>query len=190
MNEIETLKEHSAGRYIGLDVHKHYLIALGVDENLQVVMRARRVELSTPGELDEKDISRRQDEVVLEMTTNTWHLYDELLEYVGFSQGRASTARSIDDTVAGYDRQDRRFDPGAPIGERIAGGDLGAAAGSARIARTGGAAPKNDTPGNASQEPSACGHSKTSPAAARRESLCENEQWLVGGVATGEGWKR
>ena len=33
-------------RYIGLDVHKHYLIALGVDEELQVVLPARRVELS------------------------------------------------------------------------------------------------------------------------------------------------
>ena len=33
-------------RYIGLDVHKHYLIALGVDENLEVVLPARRVELS------------------------------------------------------------------------------------------------------------------------------------------------
>ena len=34
-------------RYIGVDVHKHYLIALGVDERLEVVMPARRVELAT-----------------------------------------------------------------------------------------------------------------------------------------------
>jgi len=33
-------------RYIGLDVHKHYLIALGVDEELQVILSARRVELT------------------------------------------------------------------------------------------------------------------------------------------------
>ena len=33
-------------RYIGLDVHKLYLIALGVDEELQVVLPARQVELA------------------------------------------------------------------------------------------------------------------------------------------------
>jgi hypothetical protein len=33
-------------RYIGLDVHKHYLIALGVNEALEVVLPARRVELA------------------------------------------------------------------------------------------------------------------------------------------------
>ena len=45
MEENRTLKKRSAGRYIGLDVHKHYLIALGVDTDLNVVLPARRVEL-------------------------------------------------------------------------------------------------------------------------------------------------
>ena len=69
-------------RYIGLDVHKHYLIALGVDENLEVVMPARRVELTHLESWMKKNLTR-QDEVVLEMTTNTWQLYDELSAYVG-----------------------------------------------------------------------------------------------------------
>jgi transposase len=69
-------------RYIGLDVHKHYLIALGVDENLEVVMPARRVELSNLEAWMKKTLTK-QDEVVLEMTTNTWQLYDELVEYAG-----------------------------------------------------------------------------------------------------------
>ena len=69
-------------RYIGLDVHKHYLIALGVDENLEVVMRPRRVELSNLESWMKKTLTR-QDEVVLEMTTNTWQLYDELSAYAG-----------------------------------------------------------------------------------------------------------
>jgi transposase len=69
-------------RYIGLDVHKHYLIALGVDANLEVVMPARRVELSYLESWMKKNLIR-QDEVVLEMTTNTWQLYDELVEYAG-----------------------------------------------------------------------------------------------------------
>ena len=69
-------------RYIGLDVHKHYLIALGVDGTLEVVMPARRVELSNLGSWMKKNLTK-QDEVVLEMTTNTWQLYDELVEHAG-----------------------------------------------------------------------------------------------------------
>jgi hypothetical protein len=38
--------EENRKRYIGLDVHKHYLIALGVDAELKVVLPARRVELT------------------------------------------------------------------------------------------------------------------------------------------------
>jgi transposase len=72
----------SRKRYIGLDVHKHYLVALGVDEDLNVVLHARRVELSHLEAWMKKTLTR-QDEVVLEMTTNTWQLYDELREYAG-----------------------------------------------------------------------------------------------------------
>ena len=75
MNEI-------GKRYIGLDVHKHYLIALGVDENLEVVMPARRVELLYLESWMKKTLTR-EDAVVLEMTTNTWQLYDELSAYAG-----------------------------------------------------------------------------------------------------------
>jgi transposase len=70
----------SGKRYIGLDVHKHYLIALAVDEELQVVLPARRVELAHLEAWMKRTLTR-QDEVVLEMTTNTWQLYDELAEY-------------------------------------------------------------------------------------------------------------
>ncbi len=69
-------------RYIGLDVHKCYLIALGVDENLEVVLPARRVELMNLEAWMKKTLTR-QDEVVLEMTTNTWQIYDELSEHAG-----------------------------------------------------------------------------------------------------------
>jgi transposase len=72
----------SGKRYIGLDVHKHYLIALGVDEDLNVVLPARRVELSHLETWMKKTLTK-QDDVVLEMTTNTWQLYDELCEYAG-----------------------------------------------------------------------------------------------------------
>ena len=72
----------SGKRYIGLDVHKHYLIAIGVDEDLNVVLPARRVELSHLESWMKKTLTC-QDHVVLEMTTNTWQLYDELSTYAG-----------------------------------------------------------------------------------------------------------
>jgi len=72
----------SGKRYIGLDVHKHYLIALGVDEDLNVVLPARRVELSHLESWMKKTLTK-QDDVVLEMTTNTWQLYDELCAHAG-----------------------------------------------------------------------------------------------------------
>jgi len=72
----------SRKRYIGLDVHKYYLIAFGVDEDLNVVLPARRVELSHIEAWMRKTLTKH-DEIVLEMTTNTWQLYDELVEYAG-----------------------------------------------------------------------------------------------------------
>jgi transposase len=74
--------EEKRKRYIGLDVHKHYLVALGVDAELNVVLPLRRVELSHLESWMKKNLTK-QDEVVLEMTTNTWQLYDELIEYAG-----------------------------------------------------------------------------------------------------------
>jgi transposase len=72
----------SGKRYIGLDVHKHYLIAVGVDDDLNIVLPVRRVEFSYL-EVWMKKTLTKQDEVILEMTTNTWQLYDELCEYAG-----------------------------------------------------------------------------------------------------------
>lgn len=74
--------EEKRKRYIGLDVHKHYLVALGVDADLSVVLPMRREELSNLESWMKKNLTK-QDEVVLEMTTNTWQLYDELSEHVG-----------------------------------------------------------------------------------------------------------
>src|SRR5574341_1944111 len=72
----------SGKRYIGLDVHKHYLIAVGVDEELNVVLPVRRVEFSYLEAWMKKTLTK-QDAVVLEMTTNTWQLYDELCQHAG-----------------------------------------------------------------------------------------------------------
>jgi len=72
----------SGKRYIGLDVHKHYLIAVGVDDELNVVLPVRRVEFSYLETWMKKTLTK-QDKVALEMTTNTWQLYDELCQHAG-----------------------------------------------------------------------------------------------------------
>jgi len=74
--------EEKRTRYIGLDVHKHYLVALGVDAELNIVLPMRRVEFSYLESWMKKNLTK-QDKVVLEMTTNTWQLYDELIQYAG-----------------------------------------------------------------------------------------------------------
>ncbi len=68
-------------RFIGLDVHKHYLIAIGVDADLQQVLGPQRVELSRLDAWMDKTL-RPDDALALEMTTNTWQLYDELSPHV------------------------------------------------------------------------------------------------------------
>ena len=57
--------KESGKRYIGLDVHKHYLIAIGVDEDLNVVLPVRRVEFSYLETWMKKTLTKH-DEVVLE----------------------------------------------------------------------------------------------------------------------------
>ena len=68
-------------RFIGLDVHKHYLVAIGVDTELNQVLGPRRVPLVHLDSWMRKALTL-QDAVVLEMTTNAFQLYDDLLPHV------------------------------------------------------------------------------------------------------------
>jgi transposase len=74
--------EEKRKRYIGLDVHKYYLIAVGVDADLNVVLPARRVELSHLESWMARTLTK-DDAVALEMTTNTWQLHDALSQHAG-----------------------------------------------------------------------------------------------------------
>src|SRR5574341_1900710 len=103
-----------------------------------------------------------------------------------FGDGGASTTRGLDHEIPGNERQDRGFDPGAAAGQRIAGGDLGAAPGSARNAWSGGAAKKDDKLGHASEKPSACSAAKTALAASQRQSLRGEQQRMVAVAADRE----
>lgn len=68
-------------RFIGLDIHKHYLIATGLDADLKQVYGPQRVQLEHLESWIGKALSG-EDAVALEMTTNTWQIYDELLPHV------------------------------------------------------------------------------------------------------------
>ena len=68
-------------RFLGLDVHKHYLIAIGVDADLNQIYGPKRVELTHLDSWVRKTLTK-QDALVIEMTTNTWQLYDDLSPHV------------------------------------------------------------------------------------------------------------
>jgi hypothetical protein len=68
-------------RFIGLDIHKHYLIATGLDADLNPVYGPQRVQLEHLENWMRNTLTV-EDVVVLEMTTNTWQVYDELLPHV------------------------------------------------------------------------------------------------------------
>lgn len=69
-------------RYLALDLHKHYLVVGGVNIRQEVVLAPRRVANEGWGAWMKANL-RPTDAVVLEATTNAWHLYDQLAPYVG-----------------------------------------------------------------------------------------------------------
>jgi len=64
-------------RFIGLDLHKYYLVATGVDTDLNKVYGPRRVDLIDLEDWIQKVITR-QDALVVEATANAFMLYDAL----------------------------------------------------------------------------------------------------------------
>lgn len=68
-------------RYIGLDVHKHYLVAYGVDRDQNRLYGPRRVAYTELERWVVKELTPA-DAVALEMTTNTWKLVDLLEPHV------------------------------------------------------------------------------------------------------------
>lgn len=68
-------------RYFGLDIHKHYLVAVGVDPDGVKVYGPRRVAWANLDHWRSQSLTT-QDAVVIEMTTNTWQVYEDLLPHV------------------------------------------------------------------------------------------------------------
>jgi transposase len=68
-------------RYIALDIHKHYCVIAGVDREGRVVLQAVRVEHADLEEWLKKHLGST-NQVVIESTTNAWHVYDLLAPWV------------------------------------------------------------------------------------------------------------
>ena len=74
---MEDIPKAIVCRYIALDIHKHYCVIAGVDRDGQVVLHPVRVEHEDlEGWLKKNLLS--SDRVVIESTTNAWHVYDLL----------------------------------------------------------------------------------------------------------------
>ena len=69
-------------RFIGIDLHKHYLVVGGVNAGQEVVLPPRRVNLENWLKWAEANL-KPTDAVVLEATTNAWEIYDQVLPLVG-----------------------------------------------------------------------------------------------------------
>jgi len=71
-------------RYLAVDIHKHYLVVGGVNIRQEVVLTPRRVEYEH-WEGWMKANLKTSDAIVLEATTNAWHIYDQVEPYVGWA---------------------------------------------------------------------------------------------------------
>jgi transposase len=79
MNEDKNTR--GTRRYIALDIHKKYCVVAGVDRDGRVLLQPVRVEhADLEGWLKKK--LQASDHVVIESTTNAWHVYDLLAPLV------------------------------------------------------------------------------------------------------------
>jgi transposase len=74
----EELIARLSRRYLALDIHKHYSVVAGVNFEGQVVLEPVRIEHADLEGWLKKHI-QPTDYVVIESTTNAWHIYDLLV---------------------------------------------------------------------------------------------------------------
>lgn len=71
------LDARTSRRYLALDIHKHYCVVAGVGREGGVLLQPVRVEHEDLEGWLKKNL-RPSDQVVIESTTNAWHVYDLL----------------------------------------------------------------------------------------------------------------
>jgi transposase len=79
---MEEGEKASGGRYVALDIHKYYSVIGGVNKDGEEVMEMCRVEHADLETWLPKHLLKT-DRVVIESTTNAWHVYDLLEPLVG-----------------------------------------------------------------------------------------------------------
>ena len=62
-------------RYIGIDIHKHYVMIGGQNRHQEWTLRPRQVQMARFRSWAEKNL-KPEDEVVVEATSNVWDIYD------------------------------------------------------------------------------------------------------------------
>ena len=79
---MKETSEATLERFIGLDVHKRYVVACAINARKEVLLGPVRVEFSRWRQWIQNNI-QATDAVVLEATTNAWPLYDQLAPLAG-----------------------------------------------------------------------------------------------------------
>ena len=69
-------------RYFGMDTHKKFVMVAAVNAEQQVLIEPQRVEMADLVYWSEQTLTP-QDSVVIEVTANTWHIYDILAAHAG-----------------------------------------------------------------------------------------------------------
>lgn len=78
MNQSPT----SPSRFVGIDLHKHFVVVAAVDARQQVLLKPRRIHLDELLTWAEAHLSP-DDAVIPEATGNAWYVYDLLAPLVG-----------------------------------------------------------------------------------------------------------
>jgi transposase len=74
-------KKQAPHRFIGLDIHKHFFVVAAMDPDANEILGPQQVPMARLVPWAQRNLTP-QDAVVLEMTTNSFQVYDDLLPLV------------------------------------------------------------------------------------------------------------
>ena len=93
-------------RYIGLDIHKEYVLAGGMNVRQEWTLPPQRIGISRFGEWAKKQLGET-DAVVIETTTNVWDIYDAVQLWAGYTVvAHAGGVRQIAEARVKTDKED------------------------------------------------------------------------------------
>ena len=102
----QMVRDDEPARFIGLDIHHRYVVAVGVDRKQQVILHPRRVDFEHFEDWIRKELGPG-DAVALEASCNTWHVHDQLAKVAGWVVvAHAGKVRQIAETRVKTDARD------------------------------------------------------------------------------------